>query len=259
MHGISRQPKDIPNLIHTSANVCSLEELSEAFAFHRPDIVVHAAAMSSPGVCDRHRVRAHEVNVLATSNVFSVCVATRTPFVLLSTDLVFDGTKGMYTEQDVAFPNTAYGQSKLAAERVLPNQELWDEWSVLRCSLMWGEGPGWSPGFPGFAFTEEAIDQGATLFTDQFRTPIHVHDVCAAILAVTQLRKYGTVFHCGGPERINRFDFVQRYASQQGLDTSHIQAGNMRDVPEYTTVVEDVSLDSTLLQETTDWQPRQLP
>lgn len=258
VHGIARQKRAVPDLHLTIANICSLEELSEAFAFHRPDLVVHAAAISSPGVCELHPVRAHEVNVLATSNVFSVCVATQTPFVLLSTDLVFDGTQGNYTEQDAAFPKVLYGHTKLGAERVLIDQQLWDQWAVLRCSLMWGDGPSWSPGFPGFAFTEEAIGEGATLFTDQFRSPVHVDDVCKAIYKLYLHQHYGALLHCGGPERLQRHEFALRFARSRNLSADHILARSMYDVDGYTTLVQDVSLDSSALKNAIDWEPRRV-
>ncbi len=83
-------------------------------AFGRGDVVIHAAAMTDVDGCERDPDAALAVNATATGNV----VATGARVILLSTDYVFDGrSTRAYAEDDPTGPLSAYGRSKLAAER----------------------------------------------------------------------------------------------------------------------------------------------
>lgn len=221
----------------------------------RPDYIIHAAAHSTPSSCERNPVRAHEINVVGTGNVFGAAVATRIPFVFISTDLVFDGEEGNYSETDKAVPRTVYGETKLQAERMLQQQKMFRNWVILRSSLMFGNGAPWTNGFPQFA--ERALRSGESvpLFTDQYRTPVFVDDVARAIDVLVERQKFGEVFHCGGAERINRVDFVRRYCELMDIPQDGIREVTMDALPDYPTRVHDVSLSSAKLRDYTHWRP----
>lgn len=221
----------------------------------RPDYIIHAAAHSTPASCERNPVRAHEINVIGTGNVFGAAVALHVPFVFLSTDLVFDGERGHYTEADAPAPGTVYGDTKLKAERMLQTQPMFRDWIVLRCSLMFGNGAPWTNAFPQFA--ERALRNGDTvqLFLDQYRTPVFVDDVARAIDMAVERKRFSEIFHCGGPERLNRVEFVRRYCKAMDIPQDGIREIMMDDMPEYSTRVRDVSLNSTKLRQAVHWRP----
>ncbi len=221
----------------------------------KPDYIIHAAAHSTPSSCERNPVRAHEINVIGTGNVFGAAAATRIPFVFLSTDLVFDGEKGNYTENDAAMPNTVYGDTKLQAERMLQNQTMFYDWVVIRSSLMFGNGMPWTNAFPQFA--ERALRNGETvqLFVDQYRTPVFVDDVARALDLLVDRKKFGEIFHCAGPERLNRVEFVRRYCQFMDIPQEGIREVTMDELPDYPTRVRDVSLSAAKLRQSMHWRP----
>jgi dTDP-4-dehydrorhamnose reductase len=236
-------------------DVLDQQEVVEMVMQCKPDYIIHAAAYSTPSACERNPVRAQEINVMGTGNVFGAAAAMRIPLVFLSTDLVFDGDRGGYRESDETRPLTTYGRSKLQAERTLQGQSMFNRWAILRSSLMFGNGAEWTNAFPQFA--ENALCKGETvqLFVDQFRTPVFVDDVVRAIDTIVEHELFGEVFHCGGPERLNRVEFMRRYCSFMDIPQDGIREVTMDDVPDYPTRVRDVSLNSEKLRRATFWEP----
>ncbi|MCS6808744.1 MAG: NAD(P)-dependent oxidoreductase [Bacteroidota bacterium] len=237
-------------------DVLSMHSIEEVLQHTRPDAIVHAAALSAPIVCEHDPVRATAINVEGTKNILHAASRWNIPVVLLSTDLVFDGKRktlveGFYTEKDIPNAQIVYGQTKIAAEELCTRRQYmnsqFERWIILRTALMFGNGTAWTQGFPQFAI--RALQHGRTvrLFTDQFRTPIYIPDVAEAVLQLLERECFAEIYHCGGTERIDRVCFVERYCAIAGIDSAGIIACRMDDIPNYTTRVADVSLDSSKL------------
>ncbi|MDX1403602.1 MAG: sugar nucleotide-binding protein [Woeseiaceae bacterium] len=91
---------------------------------HSPDLILHAAAMTSNREVEARPDEAHKVNVEGTANLVRACNGSRIRFVYLSTDYVYKGDKGNYREDDPVEPFNLYAQTKLAGEqevRKVPN------------------------------------------------------------------------------------------------------------------------------------------
>jgi dTDP-4-dehydrorhamnose reductase len=235
-------------------NILHQEGIVRTLTQHKPDVVIHAAAYSQPMMCEQNPKRAREMNVTATSNVLNASAALGIPFVFLSSDLVYDGTKGNYSERDIARPIIEYGRLKLEAERMIADQRQFGKWIILRSALMYANGMPWTNGFPQFAVEALKRDQSPTLFLDQIRTPVYVEDIAVAIEKLVQSRVYGELFHVAGAEAMNRVEFVQRYCSMANIPVTNIRPTYMRDVPHYSTRVRDVSLDAEKLMKAVGWR-----
>jgi dTDP-4-dehydrorhamnose reductase len=143
----------------------------------------------------------------------------------LSSDVVFDGTRGRYREEDAPAPVNSYGRSKAEAERVVA--ELHPEAAIVRTSLIYG---GAEPGPQ-----ERLAAEGARFFVDEIRSPVQVGDLAHALLEVVEQELSGPL-HLGGADDVSRFDF----AVLLGADPDRIEPAN-------TTAdrAPDVSLDSS--------------
>jgi dTDP-4-dehydrorhamnose reductase len=143
----------------------------------------------------------------------------------VSSDLVFDGRRGRYTEHDEPAPVSPYGRSKARAERCVA--ELAPAATIVRTSLIYG---GADPG------TQERLaHEGTRFFVDEIRSPVEVSDLADAILELLTLDLAGPL-HVGGADDVSRYDF----ALLLGADPERIQrAHTPPDRPR------DVSLDSS--------------
>lgn len=98
--------------------------VSDYIAAHAPDILLHAAAMTSNREVEADPESAQRINVTGTANLVRACADTRIRFVYLSTDYVYRGDRGNYSETDEVEPFNLYAETKLAGEeevRKLPN------------------------------------------------------------------------------------------------------------------------------------------
>ncbi len=169
-------------------------------------------------------------------------------FVFTSTDLVFDGRTGSYSEDVPAQPVMPYGQLKLEAEAAV--RDAAPDAVTLRPSLMAGEsGIVLRP-----AYECDLLVRGrpVDLFVDEWRSPVHVDDVARAAWDLCALDVAGT-YHVGGPERLSRMEFGRALCRMFRFDTSLLrEARRPADRPR------DTSLDSSRLARLLGWTPRSL-
>jgi dTDP-4-dehydrorhamnose reductase len=215
--------------------------VAAAFRAARPDAVIHCAALSRVADCHRDPARAEAVNVGVTRLLAELADAARARLVFVSTDLVFDGRCGGYTEENAPAPLSAYGRSKAQAEdavRSCPRA------LVARVSLLFGPTLTGRPSF----FDEQALAlrqrRPCTLFADEWRTPLSLPAAARALVALAEADCTG-VLHLGGPERMSRLEMGRRLAASLGADPSMIVAANRDDVPAPEPRPRDTSLDSS--------------
>lgn len=204
-------------------DLCDDSAVASLFQQERPRLILHCAAMSRVADCEANPDQAEEVNVQATARLCEL--APDVPLIFFSTDLVFDGTKGSYVETDPIHPLNAYAATKARAEaHVLKNARH----TVVRTSLNAGVSPAGNR-----SFTEDmrrAWERGQTLslFTDEFRNPIHVSVTARAVWDLVSLRRPG-LYHLAGAERLSRWEIGQLLAERWAPLEARMTATSLRD------------------------------
>ena len=137
------------------------------FARDNPRLVIHCAALSKSPACQAQPELAWKLNVELTRLL--VELAAEIPLVFFSSDLVFDGKQGFYTESADVNPLSIYAETKVAAEKtVLSNPYHF----VIRTSLNGGQSPSGDRGFNEEIRNAWVAGKTLTLFTDEYRCPI---------------------------------------------------------------------------------------
>jgi dTDP-4-dehydrorhamnose reductase len=189
-------------------DLADLGAVDRLFHAERPALILHCAAMSRVADCEANPERAELINVRATAHLSNL--AAEIPFVFFSTDLVFDGVKGHYTEDDAVHPLNIYAETKARSEvAVLRNPRH----TVVRTSLNAGISP-----TKNRSFSEDmrrAWERGQTLslFTDEYRNPIHVAVTARAVWALVRMNRPG-LYHLAGRERMSRWEIGQLLAAR---------------------------------------------
>lgn len=183
-------------------------EVRRLFKQAPPDGVIHCAAISNTGFCETHPELADEVNVGTTRLLAEL--AAKIPFIFLSTDVVFDGLKGGYREDDECAPVSVYGRTKRDAETlVLANPRH----TVLRLSLNGGNSPTGDRGFNEALYRAFSAGNEVKLFSDEYRQPLPAI-VTAEIIWEVFLNRWVGLYHLGGAEKMSRYEIGLLLASR---------------------------------------------
>jgi dTDP-4-dehydrorhamnose reductase len=193
---------------------------------HGPQVIVHLAAITNPDRCEENPEVTRRINLEATSEIADIANRIGARLIFASTDLVFDGTHGSYTEDDPARPLSVYGTSKIKAEEAV--LEKCADGMVFRSSLIYGRGSPASRTFLSTVLDRFGRGEKMRLFTDQKRNPILVDDLARAIIAAIECDISGR-YHIAGPDVVTRSEFGQMVCRVFGYDEDLVVPIAMQD------------------------------
>ena len=185
---------------------------------HKPDVIIHAAAMTQPDPCEQHPVECWNINVTGTRFLISAAASINAKFIYISTDFVFDGLQGPYKETDEPNPVNYYGSSKLAAEKAVMESKL--QWAIVRTVLVYGNIlVGNRSNIVSWAKENLENSKPIKVVSDQWRTPTYVEDLAKGVLLVLEKNATG-VYHISGGEGMTPYDMATAVADYLHLDKS---------------------------------------
>jgi dTDP-4-dehydrorhamnose reductase len=213
----------------------------------RPDIIVHAAANSSPKACEEDPAGARQANVPLgfISGAREANPAVR--FIFLSTDQVLNGQGHLVDEAVEANPINVYGQTKLEMEAAV--REAFPQHTIVRLSFIYGpKVEGAHTTFLQFAMDKLKAGEEFSVFTDQIRSAVYVGDVVETLKLAVSGQATG-LLNLGGPEALSRFDFCKIVAEHLGVTQSILKGGTYNlPVPSPSDISMDVSRLGVLLR-----------
>ncbi|MHB2153858.1 dTDP-4-dehydrorhamnose reductase [Calditrichota bacterium GD2] len=186
----------------------------------KPDIVVNAAAFTNVDACEEQPEQCWSVNVRGVEYLVDASRSFNPIFIHVSTDYVFDGENGPYSEEDEPNPRGNYARSKLAAEHVVENSNL--EYIIARTQVLFGVANGVRHNFVTWVIEQLTNNKKIRIVDDQIGTPTYAPDFCEAIDRLLEREAFG-LFHVSGAEIISRYDFAVKIAQVFELDASLIE------------------------------------
>jgi len=236
---------DFSNAISVNCDIRNYIELGNIIDDIEPDAIIHSAAISDANFCEQNKALTYDINVEATKNLAGICCDFRIPFAFTSTDLVFDGIKGMYREDDAKNPLSVYGEQKSIAEdealRIYPDAK------VFRLPIMFGSAEASVSNYLQKFIAQIKKGEQALLFNDEYRSVCGARSIATGILklldSVQTTASRTTTIHLAGREKISRYDFGLKAAKAFGLDESLLLSCSQRNVKMAAPRPADVSLD----------------
>jgi dTDP-4-dehydrorhamnose reductase len=195
-------------------------EVAEVMASVQPDIIVHSGALSKPDECEQDKEQAYNTNVSATGYLLAEAARWESFFVFLSTDFVFSGEEGMYSEDDPLAPVNYYGQTKVEAEAMVKEYSF--DWSIVRTVLVYGHPQGGRDNI--LTMVANNLEEGKHLkiFDDQVRTPTYVEDLAQGLKTIIDKRATG-IYHISGEDVRTPYQMAIEVAEYLNLDKSLIE------------------------------------
>ena len=191
----------------------------------RPEVAVLTAGLTNVDLCQEDPALCSKVNVLGVENVVQAALNFNSKLVFISTDYVFDGLKGNYSEQDDLKPLSVYAWSKTEGEKIVSSLP---DHLILRTSTLYG----FNDAQDKMNFVKWVVNQleGGSriqIVSDQKTNPTLIDDLAEAIARLIELGEKG-VFHSVGSEPISRYDFVKKIIHVFELDESLLEETDSR-------------------------------
>lgn len=200
---------DMPNAHHL--DVRDPDSVKHVMDRAQPDIILHTAALNRSD--DAHDL--YVTNALGSDLVAREAAKRGARLVHISTDVVFDGQRGHYREDDAPNPITPYAVSKADAEKnVLASGA---NAVLVRTSLLYG--------FRPLDPRTRSILRGEMrrLYTDELRCPIWVQNLSDAVIELAEM-DYRGILNVAGPQSLSRYEFGMKLMDALGGDTSQLIA-----------------------------------
>jgi dTDP-4-dehydrorhamnose reductase len=184
-----------------------------------PDVILLVAGNKNVKECEVDYEKAYRQNVLPLKNMMEIILEDqmKIKIILFSSDYVFDGTKGSYSDVDVTCPVTNYGKTKLLAEELLLSSGL--DGKVIRTSAVIG---------PGSVFLEWLrqtlrTGQECKMFSRIYFSPTSM-DLLGEVIfyLINNYKNVGEkILHVTNGQRMSRFEFA--VMCQKLMKDSHVQ------------------------------------
>ncbi len=188
----------------------------------KPDMILHAAAMTDVDGCETDRREALLCNFEATINVCEAANRIGALLIFFSTNFVFDGSKsGPYVEEDVPQPISVYGESKLLAERYLILKGK--QFLILRSSWLFGKR---GDNFPRKILRQAEAGRPLQVVSDQFGNPTYTADLAEATSRIVEMlagsrRSSGNqIYHVSNEGTVSRYDWAREILEKKHFPLS---------------------------------------
>lgn len=214
----AKDPKtflDFGSFDYTMLDITSRNDVKNLVVYFRPDVIVNTAAYTNVDGCETNRELAWRVNVEGVRNLVHSARRVDAKLIHISTDYIFDGKNGPYTENAIPNPINYYGRTKLASENEIKIGGI--RFAILRTNVLYGVGKNVKSNFALWLYQKLSNGEKIKVVTDQIGNPTYVDDLAFAILKVVEFDKEG-VYNVGGRDFVDRYTFAVKFAEIFGFD-----------------------------------------
>ena len=201
-------------------DITNRPEVARLISSEKPQVVINTAAMTNVDLCEDERKACDALNVDAVKYLADACANIDAHLIQISTDFIFDGEDGPYTEEDIPNPLSYYGLSKLKSEQLLQSHSV--KWTVLRTIIVFGIGEKLSKGNI-VLWAKGALEKGDSLniIDDQFRAPTLAEDLADICILAAKKKALG-IFNASGKDIMSIYEIVERIAKHYGSSTDNL-------------------------------------
>ena len=200
-----------------------LDKLEEVVKKEKPDVIVNTIGYSNIDFCESNKNNTEMLHVETTERICNICESNGSKQIFLSSDYVFDGEKGDYSENDIPNPVNFYGLSKLKAEQLILKSPIN---TVIRTSVIYD----WDyrARFFNSVIKNLQNNQEFKATTDVYNSVTLLDNLVESIFKVIKLDQNG-IFHVADSTCMNRYEFAKIIAKKFQLDEKLIKTVSVQD------------------------------
>ena len=209
------------DFLYYDIDITNYSQLEECITYIQPSFIINTAAMTNVDTCEIKPKECNNLNIEAVKYLTQICAKLNIHFIQISTDFIFDGSKGIYKETDLPNPLSIYGHSKLKAENIVKNSGV--NFSILRTILVYGKGVNLKRNNI-VLWVKDMLENNKeiTIVDDQYRMPTYVEDLAMACKLIVDKNISG-VYHISSNELLSVFEIANQIADVFGLNKKLIK------------------------------------
>lgn len=207
------------NVDYLCCNITERDKIKQAVYNFMPDVILNTAAYTNVDLSETERETAWNINVKGVEYLSESARVIDAHLIHISSDYIFDGKNGPYSEDDKPNPLGYYGRTKLASENALKISG--SIYTILRTNVLYGVASKSKADFVEWLIDTVNSGQPVRIVDDQISNPTFIDDLIQAISKVIEFRKLG-VYNIGGKEFLSRYEFTEIIAEYFNLDKSLI-------------------------------------
>jgi dTDP-4-dehydrorhamnose reductase len=199
-------------------DLLNVQQINSLVSRVRPDVILHAAALSSHEACQENPALARRLNIDVTRALAEAAEDHGSKLIYISTDAVFDGAKGGYTEDSETNPFSVYGETKLSGE--IAALTSCQEALVLRTNFF-----GWSPdgnrSILEFFYNKLTLKEECNGYKDFITTSIYAPQLATTIFELDKAGARG-ILNCTASNGLSKYEFALEVAQVFGLEKRYV-------------------------------------
>ena len=207
---------DTLNIPFVILDITDLEQIKSTFTNFKPDVIINLASFTDVDGCELNPEKAYLLN---TKSVEMLSDNFNGQFIQISSDYVFDGYNGPYSEDDDTNPLSVYGKTKLESEKVLQDSRI--DWCLLRTNVLFDYYNSTEASFVKWVIDSLKSNKSINVVDDQWNNPTWTQSLAEIIELVINKNVKG-LYNYGGADYLNRFEFAQIIADIFNLDKTLI-------------------------------------
>ncbi|MFZ5947612.1 MAG: dTDP-4-dehydrorhamnose reductase [Stygiobacter sp.] len=209
----------IPDIEYQQLDITQKHEVKNIITKFFPDFIINAAAYTNVDKAETERELCWKINVNGVDNIAFYSWTIDSHLIHISSDYIFDGKNGPYTEIDLPNPISYYGRTKLASENSIKASGT--RFTIIRSNVLYGPSKYGRPDFVKWVYNSLKNSQKIKIVTDQINNPTYIDDLVNGISNVIKNKKEG-IYNIGGKELLSRFEFTKIIAKMFNLNTELI-------------------------------------
>ena len=199
-------------------DITDKENISNVLESFKPDVIINCAAYTNVDGSEINKELAHQVNVEGLRILIQLS-DINTYLLQISSDYVFDGDNGPYSEDEHTFPVNYYGKTKLEAENILRGTRR--KWAIFRPNVLYSSDLFSKGNFFAWIYKSLLKKDSISVVSDQISNPTFNQQFVKAIFQCI-IMDFEGILHIGSDDYMSRYEFAMEIAMVFGLDSALI-------------------------------------
>ena len=226
-----------------SVDLTVYSKLGKEIDAEAPEAIINCAAFTNLELAEREPWLAEGINATVPGELARLAAERGMRFIQISTDAVFDGQKGDYSEEDAPNPVNVYGRTKLEGEKRVLH---YHPGACVARVVFYSWGPEGKPSLAEFFYDHLAAEHTVSGFTDAIFSPLYGPQLAETLLEILDAELHG-VYHCFGADSLSKYAFGVALAREFGLDETLVSPKSALEFNPDTPRALNLSMDSSKL------------